>query len=190
MLKIKKTLLILALITLTGCESEWMASRYLPTVSKAGKFPYGGWVVAELYGQDSLVPGNSVSGELISLRDHKIYILGPRQMFVIPDSSVYKATLYMYKKQPGVFAAITFIGVLPNVIAALAYPEYAAEFLVLGIAPLVTGTIFTMSEALSTRNQLIYPKRNTLEEFVKFSRFPQGIPLGQDIYQLKLPEVK
>ena len=85
---------------------------------------------------------------------------------------------------------MTLIGVLPNLIAAIAFPEYAGQFLLLGIIPLVTGTVFTITEVATKRNQLIFPQKNSLEQFLKFSRFPQGIPPGLDINQLKLPKVK
>ncbi|MEI7980675.1 MAG: hypothetical protein WCI71_03420, partial [Bacteroidota bacterium] len=114
MLKIKKIALILVIIALSGCSYERVANKYLPTVFNAGKYTYGGWIVAELKGKNAFIPPDTVSGELISLADHKLYILGTEKMYVIPDSAVYKAWLYMYKKQPGIFAILTLIGVLPN----------------------------------------------------------------------------
>jgi hypothetical protein len=111
-------------------------------------------------------------------------------MNVIPDSSVHAAKLYMYKTQAGVFAILTIIGIIPGVIAAIAMPENATFFLMMGILPLVSGTVFTVTEATTRRNQLIFPEKNSLEDFIKFSRFPQGIPPGLDIQQLKLPELK
>jgi len=190
MLKIKKISLILIVIALSGCAPGRVANKYLPTVSNAGRFPFGGWIVAELKGKKDLKPFDKVSGELISIQDNKLFILDTQKMNVIPDSSLYQARLYMYKKQPAVFAILTIAGILPNVIAAFALPEYAGYFLALGIAPLVVGTVFTVSEGANKRNQLIFPQINSLEQFNKFSRFPQGIPPGLDIYQLKLPELK
>jgi len=189
MLKIKKISLILVILALSGCTSEWVANKYLPTVFKAGKYPNGGWIVAEVRDKNGLVSFDTVAGELISFQDHKLYILGIQKMNVIPDTSVYRARLYMYKKQPGVFALVTLFGILPNFIAAIALPEYAGQFLALGIVPLVIGTTFTVTELATNRNQLIFPQRNTLEDFIKFSRFPQGLPSELNIHQLKLPEV-
>ena len=185
MSKIKKISFILVMVALSGCASQQTANQFLPTVNKVGEFAYGGWIVAEVKGD--LVQPDTISGELISITDHKLYILGTRQMNVIPDSNLSTARLYMYKKQPGLFAILTLIGILPNIIAAIALPEYGGQFLLLGILPLVSGTVFTISEASSKRNQLIFPHKDSLEQFNKFSRFPQGIPTGMDIYQLKLP---
>ena len=177
------------MIALSGCASERTVNQRLPTVSQSGKYPFGGWVIA-VYEKQGFAPNDTVSGELISYQDHKLYILGFQQMNVISDSSVTEATLYMYKKQPGIFAILTILGILPNLIAAIALPEYAPQFLVLAIIPLVSGSIFTITESTTKRNLLIFPKKNTLDQFVKFSRFPQGIPPGLDINQLKLPERK
>jgi hypothetical protein len=189
MLKTKKIVLFLVLVTLSGCAAERMADKHLPTVSQSVNFPYGGWVSAELKQTNDARPG-LIEGEMIAFQDHRLYILGTEKMQIIPDTSVHRATLYMYKKQPWIFAILTAVGILPNLIAAIAYPEYAAQFLVLGILPLVSGTVFTVTEATSGRNQMIFPDKNSIEDFVKFSRFPQGIPAGVDIEQLKLPEVK
>jgi hypothetical protein len=190
MLKSKKISIILILIALSGCASEKIANDYLPTVFNASKFTYGGWIVVELKEKKDQIPGNTISGELITLQGHQLFILDTRQMNVITDSSVHKARLYIYKKQTGVFVVLTIIGFLPNVIAAIAFPENAIYFLAIGLVPLVLGTIFISTEAGNKRNQLIFPKKNSLDEFIKFSRFPQGIPQGLDIYQLKLPEPK
>ena len=190
MLKIKKTSLILIVIALSACEPGRVANRHLPTIFNAGKFTCGGWIVAEVMGRKDLLSSYNVSGELISYQEHKLYILDTGQIYIVPDSSVYQASLYMYKKQPGIFAALTVIGILPNVIAAIALPEYSGYFLALGAVPLVIVTAFTLSEVATRRNQLIFPEKNSLEEFIKFSRFPQGIPPGMDIHRLKLPERK
>jgi len=178
------------MFALAGCLPDRLAYKYLPTAYNAGKFIRGGWIVVELKQKKDLTPDDIVSGELVSFQDHKLFILGTRQMNVIPDSSVHAAKLYMYKTQAGVFAILTIIGIIPGVIAAIAMPENATFFLMMGILPLVSGTVFTVTEATTRRNQLIFPEKNSLEDFIKFSRFPQGIPPGLDIQQLKLPELK
>ena len=127
---------------------------------------------------------------MISVQNHQLFVLDTLKMNVISDSCIYHAKLYMYKKQPEIFVILTFIGILPNVIAAFAVPEYAGQFLAMGIVPLVIGTLFTIGEGASKRNQLTFPQVNSLDQFNKFSRFPQGIPPGLDIYQLKMPELK
>ena len=188
MLKIKYIISILALIYLSGCALDRAALDHLPTISKAGKFPYGGWIVAEYEMQDQYSALATASGELIAYQDYKLYILDSLQLHVIPSTAVNNATLYIYKTQPGLFAAFGILFTLPSIIGAIAFPEYAGEFLLLGIVPFVTGTIFTVREATIKRNQLIYPLENSLNEFVKFARFPQGIPEGMDVGQLKLPD--
>lgn len=176
MLKIKHILFVLVLVSLSGCMTEQVARKHLPTISQAGKFPYGGWISAQYKMEGEYTALASVSGELIAYQDDKLYILDSMQTHVIPAASVQNATLYIYKTQPGLFAAFSLIMIMPNIIAALAMPEYAGEFMALAIIPIVTGTIFTIREGSVKRNRLFYPEKNSLLEFIKFSRFPQGIP--------------
>jgi hypothetical protein len=189
MSRIKAIFLILVVISLSGCEPGQEARQYLPTVMNSGVFTNGGWIVAELTGNTSVFT-DKVSGELIAIQDHQLFILTPQKLYVIPDADVFRATLYMYKKQPWIFAALTFIGILPNLVAAILVPEYAGQLLAIGIVQLVIGSVFTVTEAATRQNQLIFPMKNSLNDFVKFSRFPQGIPPGLDLNQLKLPESK
>jgi hypothetical protein len=190
MLKIKQISFILVILALSGCAPGRVANKYLPTVLNSGKFMYGGWIVVEIKEGKQPKPSGTVSGELISLKDHQLFVLDTAKMNIIPDSCIYRAKLYIYKKQPEIFIILTLIGILPNVIAAIAVPEYAGQFLAMGLVPLLIGTIFTVQEGANKRNQLIYPRVNSLEQFNKFSRFPQGIPPGLDIDHLKLPELK
>jgi hypothetical protein len=187
MQKNKAITFVLIMFILSGCITDKMAVKFLPTVSKAGNFKYGGWIIAELKNNNDPNKPEKVSGELIAHGYHQLFILDSLQMHVIHDSIVNEATLYMYKTQPGVFTVMTLIGIMPNIIAAIALPEYAGSFLALGIVPLATGIIFISTEAATKRNQLIFPKKNTLDDFNKFSRFPQGLPSGIDLKQLKLP---
>lgn len=190
MLKIKTTGLILVFILFAGCSPEMEGYRYLPTLNNAGSYQYGGWMVATVTAEVSSEKPVIISGELISGTNHLYYILDRNKMHVVPENRISKATLYLYRKQPGVFAIITIIGIIPNVLASFAYPDYSSQFLSLGIPALVFGLIFTASEAGNTRNQLRFPEKIMLHQFAPYARFPQGIPPGLDINQLKLPYVK
>ena len=190
MLSSKKILLVLVLLILSGCISDKMAAKFLPTVANAGNFKYGGWIVADLKLKQGTSESNLVSGELIAINYHQLFILDTSNMHIIPDSIITSATLYMYKTQPGVFAVITILTFLPNLIAAIAVPEHAGFFIGIGCIPLITGMIFAAAEGGTKRNQLIFPARNSLSELNKYARFPQGIPAEMDISQLKLPPMK
>jgi hypothetical protein len=190
MSKISKILLLLVFVLASGCATEMEGYRYLPTVNNAGKNTYGGWIVATVVSNEGVFRSETVAGELISAKDHVFYILDPSKMHIIPESRISEATLYLYRKQPGIFAIITIIGVLPNIIAAFVYPEYSDQFLALGIPALIFGLTFTFTEAANTRNQLRYPEKIMLNQFGTYARFPQGIPAGLDTSQLKLPYVK
>ena len=190
MLNSKKILAILLIFIQSGCITDKMAAKFLPTVANAGNFKYGGWIIADLKAKQDNDKSNRVSGELISINYHQVFILDTTQMHIIPDSIISTATLYMYKTQPGVFASLTILAFLPNLIAAIAVPEYAGYFLGLGVIPLMTGIIFTATEGGTKRNQLIFPARNSLYEFNKYARFPQGIPPEIELSQLELPSMK
>jgi hypothetical protein len=108
-------------------------------------------------------------------------------MTVIPDSLITKATLIMFRKNPSIFIITTLVMIIPNLIGAIAYPEYAGQFLALAILPLVNGTIFTIVGSTAAYNKLRYPKKDDLDDFAKYARFPQGMPEGVDADELKLP---
>jgi hypothetical protein len=184
MFKIKNIIALLALLMPSGCALDYAARMHLPTISQAGHFPYGGWVIAEYHmaAADSLL--TTVSGELLAYHEDQLFILDSLQMVVIPAGSLHNATLYFYKTQPMLFATMGLIFMMPNIIAAIAMPEYAGGFMALAIVPFVMGTVFTAREATTKKNRLIYPEPDSLYNFTKFSRFPQGMPEGIAIEDL------
>jgi hypothetical protein len=178
MSRIKYISLILILLALPGCTLDKAGTRHLPTIGQLADYPYGGWIQVNYQGVEESSALLSLSGELITCQDDALFVLDSLGMHVIPFTSVHQATLYIYKTQPGVFAAVAVIFMIPNIVAAIVFPEYAGQFLALAIVPFVTGTIFTATEVSTKRNRLFYPERNPLNEFVKFARFPQGMPEG------------
>jgi hypothetical protein len=58
-------------------------------------------------------------------------------------------------------------------------------FLLIGLPGLVCGTIVTIVEG-NDSDILKYPGKNNMDDLVKFSRFPQGMPKGIEKSKLHL----
>lgn len=186
MSKIKLLSALLPVLLLTGCRSVQEAYQYTPSLSNSGTYLYGRWVVVNYTAAEDSAYIYTKSGELIAYNDKRLYVLDLVRMNIIPDSLITTATLFMYRKNPKAVIITTLVMIVPNFIGALAYPDYAPEFLALAVIPVINGIIFTSIEKGVPNNQLRYPKQD-LEEFTKFARFPQGIPEGLDIDRLELP---
>ena len=101
---------------------------------------------------------------------------------IIPESGIKTALLFLFKDQSNKYLLATGLGLIPNFAGLLVHSEPA--FLALGIPFAVVGLVTMAIER--SKNRLRYPETNKLKEFQKFSRFPQGIPIGLNLKKLKL----
>lgn len=69
-----------------------------------------------------------------------------------------------------------FLGVIPNIIGAISQPDYAGSFLLVGIPLFVTSLGIAIADYKYGNSTLRYPENNSMSEFSKYSRFPQGLP--------------
>lgn len=123
----------------------------------------------------------AISGELIAIQSDTMYLLTTVHLEAIHLLNINEAVIYMYQRRPGLYAGLTGLLYIPDIIAAVAYDE--AGFLIIGLPGLICGTVVTVLEA-NNLNILKYPKNNNQYDLKKYSRFPQGMP--KDIERSKL----
>jgi hypothetical protein len=177
-----KTKLLLGLLiggalgALPGCQVNRDLTApvgYLPAgPAKVAQDAHGGWMQAILSSSNQVM---SVQGELITIHDDTVYILTYAQMNAIPVPDLQNAKLEVHRQNPVGFA----LWGLAGGISTLSH----GGFLIFS-APLwaIFGTTNTSSVARQP-NILLHPGTG-LEEFKKFSRFPQGLPEGINLEQL------
>lgn len=184
-----KSILISALILLiiTGCDSAKIPSYYLRSPKEAINGITGSWVEVTMIPTPGKAKSLGLSGELIAAQSDTLYILSDIKLSAISKNNIETACLYIFKNQGGKYALFTGLLLAPNIIGAVASGgEYAGGFLAMGIPMSITGIIITIMEGSSKSNRLIYPSRNSIEEFRKFARFPMGIPPELDKNELRL----
>ncbi|HLF33530.1 MAG TPA: hypothetical protein VI583_04805 [Cyclobacteriaceae bacterium] len=118
-------------------------------------------------------------GEFIGMENGRVVLLNNQQIIKIRSDQVKLAAVYTHNSSnPGKFTLITLISFLPNLIGAIAYPEYAGPFLRIGIFPLLLpGLIITLAESAKELSVKYYPVDIKYEsDLIKYARFPQGIP--------------
>jgi hypothetical protein len=173
---------------LSGCYSEDIPRAYLPRPSEVGTQVTGSWVSINYHSPQDINYSKNISGELITLQTDSIYVLNEFQLYAVDTNMIDTATLYIFKNQTGNYVLTTVVMLIPNIVAAVA--NSMPEYMILVIPWAVTGTIMSIIEGSGHKNRLVYPKRNSLEDFRKFARFPMGIPPDMKRNELTLFTVK
>ena len=183
--KIKYILIfVICIISLDGCNNDMVPASYRFRLKEIKNAITGCWIEVNMHTKTIPVPETRLSGELIAIQSDTIYILTTLQLCSIPSEKVEDAILYVYKNQAGVYSAATILLFIPNIIAAIAKNE--PYFLLLDAPWVFYGTFISFKEGFSDSNLLIYPQKNKVSDFIKFARFPQGIPQGLDKSKLHL----
>jgi hypothetical protein len=159
---------------LSGCSSVEIPATYLPRPRDVKTELTGSWVAIHYHSTQDRNYSKKISGELIAIQTDSIYVLNDIQLFSIDMSMIDTAILYLFKNQTGNYVVATGLLLIPNIVAA--FGNSMPEFMVLVIPWAVTGTITSLIESSGHKDRLEYPKRNSLEDFTKFARFPMGIP--------------
>lgn len=170
--KFFKFLIILIVLEITGCAVKTAPEEWLSKPEKAAVRTFGAWinVTYKIEGTTKLS-----KGELIAIEKDKLYLFGEEGLIAISVDKILRARVELYKTQEGLFAPWTIAGTLSTL-----FHGYGMVL----TAPLwvISGITCTVGESKS--GILEYPKV-PLEEIRKFARFPQGIPEGLDLNQLK-----
>lgn len=174
---------------MTACQTTTIIpAAYNFKAKEIKNNPYGCWTILEYKADSGLLQPETISGELLFMEADTLFLL-------VSDSNVYrlfspyitKAELYTHKNYAGNYISTTALLLIPTVVGALVHTsQYGGAFLVLGIPVTVIGLVNSIVEGSGKRNVLVYPEKNSLENLVKFSRFPAGRPVSVDMTQLKL----
>ncbi len=154
---------------LVACKTK----EYLPKPFEMKYYTKGMWL------EFKLPDKTTSSGELLALNEKQAFILPLNSdVKTIEKSNIQSAVLHLSltADHPEELRGATFIPFL-----TLTHGVFL--ILTLPINLLIAGPI--VDSQRSGTYIIEYPKAVTWEELAKFSRFPQGIPKGLDIYTLK-----
>ena len=183
--RIKTILLLTGLILfLSECGTVKIPANYRYTARQLKREITGNWINIKLNSKIIAESDTIIAGELIAIQSDTIYLITLDGMKGVHVSSIDNADLYMYMNQAGLYAALTGLLYLPDIVAALV--TGIPEFLLLGVPWVVTSGIITIAEGSNHSNILNYPDFCSLEELQKFARFPQGMPPGIDKTRIHL----
>jgi hypothetical protein len=172
---------------LSGCYSEDIPKAYLPRPGEVETQVTGSWVSLNYHSLQDRNNSKKISGELIALQD-SLYVLNEFQLYAIDINEVDTAILYLFRNQTGNYVITTAVMLIPNIFASIA--NNMPEYMILVIPWAVTGTVISIIEGTGNKDKLVYPKRNSLEDFRKFARFPMGMPPDMKRNELTLLNVK
>jgi hypothetical protein len=183
--RINSILLLSAFVVfLSGCSVSKIPADYRYGPRGLKREISGSWAVIQLNSKDIYVPVEPLSGELIAAQPDTIYLLTDVGMKALFVSDIKDVVLYKYMNYTGMYAGVTVLMALPDIIAAIAYGEPA--FLLLDVPWVLAGTIYTITEGSNHLNLVNYTYPGQLPELKKYSRFPQGMPQGIDRSRLHL----
>jgi hypothetical protein len=170
-------MLLIGLVFLQGCQQPMIPAGYLPRPSKVYKGISGSWIKVSVRIDTISDFKPELSGELIALHYDSIYVLTITGLQVLNRKNINSAVLYLFAPQGAVGPLTSLLLFLPNIIGALSNTEFATGFLEIGIPLLATGMTEGIIET-GGNSKLIYPGKDLLEDFIKYARFPQGLPPG------------
>lgn len=181
-----KTILLLTglIIFLSGCSTVRIPASYRYSAQQLKREITGSWIHIKLNLRENTGQAPELSGELIAIQSDTIYVITPQGLKGVQVTRIDEADLYMFMNQPGMYAAITGLLSLPDLIAAVVLDM--PGFIILCAPWIVTAGIISIAEGTNHSNILNYPTFCSLEELNKFARFPQGIPAGIDKTRIHL----
>lgn len=166
----KKSLFILALfLIVNACKTN----TYLPKPNEMNYFTRGLWIECNLKNK------TTINGEILALNKNQAFILPLfGEVLTIEKQNIKNAVIHvsLTANQPEELRAAPLIPLL-----SLTHGWWAFFTLPINISVVAP----TVSSQRSGTYIIDYPKAVKWEQLAKFSRFPQGIPEGLDIYSLK-----
>lgn len=188
MFKIKWILVLLVGFGFAGCQTVNIPEPYNFRVKELQKNPYGCWMDVTVDSAAAVIHHfTTQSGELLTMtRDSVFLLVADGKVKSINVRSILASKLYTHKNQSGTYLLITGLYMVPAIIGAIANPDYAGEFLLLALPVSIVGIFQSVKDGTAQRNILVYPIKNSLEDFKPFARFPAGIPENVNLQLLYL----
>lgn len=168
--------------TVSGDYASYVSllNPQLPSLPKSKQkileYMYGAWlvVIVEAEIEKQVL---KYQGELLGTKNDSIILLSNGSMTNIFIGDIEFAGIYTHKNNAAKWGLYTVAAYTPNIITAIANPEYAGQFLLIGTPVILVGMI-NMFAVLGTDTPVLYYPGDvkSLAELNMFSRFPQGIP--------------
>ena len=176
------------MLFLVSCRTANVPEAYQFKVKDIQNNPYGSWVNITIAPIPDDNVGNSFCGELLCLDSDTLYLLSSH--FLVKKvciKEIVAAELFTHRNQSFTYGLMTALFLIPSIAGALINPEVGGYFLLFGVPAALIGSIVTVGENTKPhQNILQYPIRNSIQEFGKYSRFPQGKPENIDFTELML----
>lgn len=175
-------IILVILLFLPACHATRIPNTvpvgFVPHLSEIKNRVTGSWVDLSIRDSSSQPGINKYSGELIAINNDSIFVLTLDKLAIFNINSVGKAKLYIFISPVMAYGLSTALIFLPNLIGMFySGSDYAINFLALGLPWLLTGSVSSLIEEANNKNILEFPEKNKLGEFIKFARFPMGIPV-------------
>ncbi len=155
-----------------GCASHTAPARFLPTPEQAQTDGYGGWIELGVRQGDRR---GSVNGELVAVTGDSVWVLGDTGGVVVPTAAVHSGKVTGYDSRWGAVAGYTALGVLST--------------LSNGILLIFTAPAWVITGSVAGARQSHDPQREltplSWRDLAGFARFPQGLPAGMRLDELR-----
>ncbi len=165
------------LMGVVGCAGSSAPLGWLPASTETQEDTYGAWIEVRHYRRIADLPSEEVTttAELIAISATTVFVLGNDSTHAIRSQNITRARLTRYESASHKLAEWTFLGTLSTI---------SHGFFLILTAPIwiLGGSIATSKQ--SSRPNLDYPE-HSLDEFRLYARFPQGIPSGLSLLELK-----
>ncbi|HUI29999.1 MAG TPA: hypothetical protein VLX91_07270 [Candidatus Acidoferrales bacterium] len=171
---------LFAVFAISGCAVTKAPSGYLPDDTETQWEVYGGWITLDL---STKAKDSTVAGEFIAFQDSSVYVLTETKPVVVPCGKISHAALEFHSNKSGIVGGWTALGTLSTI-------SHGFFFILTAPLWLLTGIPATISESYSGKFNQTKPDLDWWSENKKYSRFPQGIPRGLDLYRLKLKKLE
>ena len=174
--KIRNILLVLICIAIDcGCQPKMVPAGYLRPPKQLTKSITGGWVEVSVIPETSNDTITMLSGELLAVKSGTLHMLTSRtELISLNTNRISSMKLYLFPNPN--LSLLGFLGVIPNITGAILQPDYAGGFLLAGIPLFVTSLVIAIADFQDGNSSLRYPEKNSMSEFSKYARFPQGLP--------------
>jgi hypothetical protein len=151
---------LLLALGLMACAHNPAPSGTLPTPEELPLSPYGGYILVRHKG------GAETGGELLAVADDRVHVRSDQGVRVIPRREIESMRLAVYQTAQGTLGIWGTLGTLSTLshgfVLVLSVPVW-----------LITATA---SAAVESRAALVDYPGQPLSAFVRFARYPQGMP--------------
>ena len=169
---------IVIIFIIQGCAPQIAPNGYLPTSKQTQSDTFGGWI--EIENENEIF-----SGELIAINSDSLFILSNEvneysftsndKLNVISKSDIINMRLDKYDSKSVNMFGWTTVGIYSTLTHGLISSFTAPLWLIIG----------TFASSSQSKKPIIKYPNSSFDDFIPFSRFPQGLPDGFNRDNLK-----